>query len=81
MKLTVLDASFIKDEYIIRIVSDSEGNIVGCTRSGGIFRIENKRLTAYYSGDELGTGKISTVFADPEKAGYVYLGTEKNKIY
>ena len=81
MKLSVIDSPYIKDEYIIRIVSDVEGNIVGNTRSGGVFRLDNKRLTSYYSGEDLGIGKVSTIFADPEKAGYVYMGTETAEVY
>ncbi len=81
MKLTVIDSPYLKDEYIIRIVSDAEGNIVGNTRSGGVFRLDNKRLTAYYPGEDLGIGKVSTIFADPDKAGYVYMGTETSEVY
>ena len=81
MKMMVIDSPFIKDEYIIRIVADADGSIMGCTRSGGVFRIEDKRLTQFYTGDELGTGKVTTIFADPEKPGCAYLGSEKNKIY
>ena len=81
LKMTVIESPYLKDEYIIRIISDADGNILGNTRSGGVFRIDNKRLTAYYPGEDLGTGKISTLFADPEKAGFIYMGTDNDRIY
>ena len=76
-----LDNPQLNNEYIIRMTSDADGNVYGNTRDGGIYRLEGKRLSAYFNGDDLGIGKITTIFADPYKVGYVYLGTEHDKIY
>ena len=80
-KLYNLDNPQLNNEYIIRMTSDADGNVYGNTRSGGIFRIEDKKLTAYYHGDDLGIGKVTAIFANPNKSGYVYLGTEYDRIY
>lgn len=73
--------SQINSEYIIRMVSDSAGTVYGCTRNGDAFRIEGTKVTAFYHGEDMGIGKITTIFADPYVPGTVYLGTNSEKIY
>lgn len=80
-KVYSLDNPQLNNEYIIRMTSDAEGNVYGNTRDGGIFRLKGKQLGEYYHDDDLGIGKITTIFADPKKTGYVYIGTEQDKIY
>ena len=80
LSLHLLEDERIENEYIIRLVSDSEGSIYGTSRNGDVFRIEGIKLTAYYSGDALGIGKITTLFADPHDPGLLYLGTEGEEI-
>ena len=79
--LKILDDERLNNKNIIRLVSDGEGTVYGNTRDGAVFSIESGAVTECFSGDELGTGKITTVYADPSEVGMVYLGTAENKIY
>ena len=63
--------------YILRLCSDSEGTVYGNTRSGSFFRIKDLRITDYYNGDDLSVGTVTTIAADPDRPGSVYLGTDK----
>ncbi len=52
-----------------------DGNIYGLTGDGEVFTIKNGALTSFRTGEEIGLTGISAIFPDPEKPGYVYLGT------
>ena len=81
MVLRKLDEPQLNNEYIIRLVSDTDGKIYGSTMSGGAFEIDGTRVAAYYNGEDLGIGTITTIFADRNVPGAVYLGTDSDKIY
>ena len=81
LKVYPVDEKKINEEKILRLDADVFGYIYGQTKSGLIFRIENKRVTDVYSGEELGVEQISTIKADPQVPGNVYLGTVGNYIY
>ncbi len=80
MQLHNLDDSQLNNEYIIRLVSDREGTVYGNTRNGDAFCIEGTRMTAFYHGEDLGIGKITTIYADQETPGAVYLGTDDGHV-
>ncbi len=71
----------IKNERVLRLDRDSSGVIYGQTKSGLIFKIENKAVKEVYSSKELGTETITTIKTDPLNPGKVYLGTEKSVVY
>ena len=81
MSLHLVNDSRINSERILRLVSDKDGTVYGHTKSGSVFSIENGKVTAFYDGESLRTGKITTILADPKKDGWVYLGTEEGRIY
>ena len=81
MKVRSLNEVQINTLYIDEVRITEGGVIYGKTSGGDIFTIENDRLLRYYDGDKIGIGSINCVFPDPEKEGYVYLGTEKSEIY
>ncbi|MCR5331531.1 MAG: response regulator [Lachnospiraceae bacterium] len=58
-----------------------DGKVYGNTKDGDVFCIEDCRVTSFRAGDELGIEKVSTVFADPQKAGLIYFGTESDGLY
>jgi energy-coupling factor transport system substrate-specific component len=78
--LNILQDPQISQEYICELKSDSEGTIYGCTLSGAFFSIENRRVTAYFSGTALGFGAVASICPDPDVKGLVYLGTEQSDI-
>lgn len=81
MKLSVPDDERLGAVYVQRLISGADGKVYGNTRNGEIFCIDSGKVTAFYSSEELGTKKITTVFADPDNAGIVYLGTDSDRIY
>lgn len=75
-----LDDSRLNEEYVCEIRSDADGTIYGETLSGAFFSVENLEVTAFYSGQELGIGVVSSICPDPDVKGQVYLGTEASQI-
>ncbi len=81
MNVRILDDGRINDSIILKLDSDSRGRIYGQTSGGAIFAIDDHEITEYYTGEELGLGKITSLLADPNAAGMVYIGTESNAVY
>ncbi|SEQ28511.1 energy-coupling factor transport system substrate-specific component [Lachnospiraceae bacterium NE2001] len=81
MKMSSIDESLLSDTYICELRLGVDGVIYGETRSGAIFTIEDKKISACYDPDKLGVGSVYTVYPDPGMPGYVYIGTEGSEIY
>ena len=73
--------SLLDNERILNLEADSEGIVYGYASNGVIFSIENCKYKDVYRSDDLGTGYLTTILPDPENPGYVYLGTEENRLY
>ena len=81
LKLHILDDDRINIKQIVRLTKGPDGKIYGNTHPGDVFCIENKTVSSYYTNNELGLMRVNTIFADPDNAGKVYIGTEIDKIY
>ena len=81
MEMTKIDESLLADTYIREMRVGVDGIIYGDTKTGYIFTIESRKITACYDPEKLGVGAIRTVYPDPENPGFVYLGTEESEIY
>ena len=81
LNLHVIDDKRINKERVLRLDSDGDGRVYGQTKSGIIFLIKNKAISALYTSEELGVEPITTIKADPKNAGRVYLGTESDVVY
>ncbi|MCR5777807.1 MAG: response regulator [Lachnospiraceae bacterium] len=81
MEIHLVDDSRINNERILRLVSDKSGNVFGQTKAGAIFSIENGKITRYYESRDLNIKKITTILADPDEEGKIYIGTEGEYIY
>ncbi|MCR5054199.1 MAG: response regulator, partial [Lachnospiraceae bacterium] len=81
MKLKVINDPRIVSQNIDSMVSDSKGDIYGNTWNGDIFKISGNALVYYQKGENLGLGVVSAIYADPEKPGKVYLGSDGDKLY
>ncbi len=75
-----MNESQINDEYICELRMSNSGVIYGETMNGAVFTMQDGKVTGFYDGNKLGTGPIITVLPDPEKEGYVYLGTEEQLV-
>ena len=71
----------IAEERVLKLDRDSTGRIYGQTTNGIIFAIDDCRITELYESSELGIEKITTIMADPDNPGKVYLGTNGSVIY
>ncbi len=71
----------LAEERILRLSSDSNGVIYGQTKNGLIFSITDQMISAVYSSEELGMDHITTILADPDNAGMIYIGTEAGMVY
>ncbi|MCR5356958.1 MAG: response regulator [Lachnospiraceae bacterium] len=80
-KLHRIDDDRINSEIIVRMVSDTNGRIYGNTNDGAVFAIDDTKVSQFYTSEEIGTETISTIFADPDSPGMVYLGTDANYLY
>ncbi|MBP3742071.1 MAG: response regulator [Treponema sp.] len=80
-RLYTLSDSRINEERILKLDSDSKGKIFGQTKNGNVFAIENCKITEFYTFEELGMEKITTLLADKHSSGIVYLATESSNIY
>ena len=79
-KVHMLDDARINSSEITKLARDNKGNIYGVAKEGDIFTITDLKVTSYYDADELGLGVIQSIFPDPDNDGYIYLGTESNRI-
>ncbi|MBE7008877.1 MAG: HD domain-containing protein [Ruminococcaceae bacterium] len=79
-EMHVLDDPQINREYVCELVRGENGVVYGVTNAGGFFTIEDLRLTAFYSSDVLEAGIVNTVYPDPDRPGWVYLGTQDSAV-
>ncbi len=70
----------VENAYIMRILRDSDGVIYCNTRGGDVFSIKNGSLDMFVPADEMGPYKVTAILADPGKPGYLYFGTDSNKV-
>ncbi len=81
MGIVLVDDSRINNEYIIRMMADSEGVIYANSRNGNFFAIENGEVTSFYEPADLGLNRVSTFYADEKHPGQVYIGTDQDVLY
>ncbi len=81
MILKTINDERVSSASVRRLVSDTEGRVFGSTRSGEIFCLENGEVTSFTDGERLLPRRITTVYADPEAPGTIYLGTDGDKLY
>ena len=76
----VLDDPQINQEYVCELVPGQDGAIYGVTLSGAFFTVRNLRVDAFYDAEFLGLGVINTILPDPERPGFLYLGTQNSTV-
>ena len=74
-KLFALSNEELDDERIVKLDSDSRGNIYGQTKNGLVFVIKDCMVQKIFSSAELGMERITTMMADPVVSGNLYFGT------
>jgi len=79
-QLHLIDDDRINGRYVCEIHADDRGVIYCETLEGDFFSVRQLAVWQYYFGKDLGENVISCIFPDPEREGYVYLGTEGSEI-
>ncbi len=77
----VIEEDMLSGDRILHLSSDTNGTVYGLTKNGVIFRLEHGTVTGLYASDDLGMERITTLLADPNLPGQVWLGTESGTIY
>ncbi|MBO4678753.1 MAG: hybrid sensor histidine kinase/response regulator, partial [Lachnospiraceae bacterium] len=80
-QIHILDHSLVTGQRVLRLDSDSEGTIYGQSANGIIFNIKDRKIKKVYASSDLNMDKISTILADPNHPGMVYIGTEGTNMY
>ncbi len=81
MNLSNIEDPEIADIYSKRLVAGNDGNVYGISTDGSVFVLKGGSLSSFYSGADLGISDIRSILPDPEKAGYVYIGTSRSTVY
>ena len=82
LNLYKLDAPNLNDEYIHELRTDNNtGIIYGITQGGNVFTIENCKVTGFYDVTRFGIQDANCILPDPDKSGYIYIGTDNSEIY
>lgn len=80
LSLHLLDDDRVNEQTIVRLTSDAGGIVYGNTKDGAVFSMESGKINKIYSEDELGIGRVSTIYANKDD-GKIYFGTGSDKIY
>ncbi|MBO7356246.1 MAG: response regulator [Lachnospiraceae bacterium] len=81
MSVTVIDDDRVNNDKILRLVTDISGDIYGQTGNGGIFMVNEGRITEFYTSSELGMDRITAIEADPNTDDILYIGTGGGIVY
>ena len=81
MQLSVLEDERIVGQTITGLRLGSDGLIYGVSNAGDLFTLEEGRLVSFISGTDYSFKDIRTVLPDPERPGYLYVGTESEVCY
>ncbi|MCR4891074.1 MAG: HD domain-containing protein [Lachnospiraceae bacterium] len=79
-KLHAIDDSRINAEYVCELRKGPDGIIYGETLAGDFFSFDKLKIKTFIKGNDLGFGAINCISPDKDKPGYIYLGTEDNKV-
>lgn len=80
MNLSRLEDPHAGKSYIRDVRVGSDDIIYGITMEGAVFTLQNGALLSSYSSEDLGVSGVVSLLPDPDRAGYVYLGTDSSTI-
>ncbi|MDO4796837.1 MAG: two-component regulator propeller domain-containing protein [Coriobacteriales bacterium] len=71
----------VDESYVRDLLPDSKGVLYGVTMEGEVFSIKGEALRDFYTSEQLGIPSVISVLPDPNRDGYVYLGTKESSVY
>ncbi len=81
MTLHPLSDSRLLGASIDSLRTGAGGLIYGLTRDGSVFILEEGRVIAYYTAEDIGVTDILAILPDLQNPGLAYFGTKGSKIY
>lgn len=81
MKFTEMKNPQIEERYIWELQMGADGVIYGLTNSDEIFTIENGEITNVYDMTNAGVGNVISMYPDPGKPNYFYIGSNSSEVY
>ena len=79
--VTAINDSHLQNKYITYMTADSSGRILGNTRDGDLFIINNKMVTYYYASSDIIDNMITIVYPDPNSVDDIYIGDDTGQLY
>ena len=73
--------SRIQHDRILRLTTDKGKTVYGYTKNGNIFKIDNGVISSFYTEDEISETPITTIYADENVSGKVYIATNDGNVY
>ncbi|MBR3307629.1 MAG: response regulator [Lachnospiraceae bacterium] len=81
MQLHQVEDERLEGQVIVHMSTGAGGLVYANTRGGAAFCLEKGKVTRYVDGNSAGFGTITTIYADPDAHGVVYLGTEGSTVW
>ncbi len=79
--ITHIDDNRIDSGKVIRLTCDAAGDVYGYCDNGYAFHLKDGKLIKILKGSDLGIENITTLIANPNEVGKVYIGTNSGNIY
>ena len=80
MRMQRLEDERINNLSVLELKTDSEGLIYGRTADGDIFTIRDGVVETFLSQEDNTVKGINCITPDPQKSGYLYLGTSTSEV-
>lgn len=81
LKLSTVDEPQLNGQYIRSLQLGPDSVIYGVTTDGAIFTISGGKLSGYHAAESMGISGVISLLPDPQKPGYVYIGTSRSSLY
>ena len=81
MNLHMMDDPRIDAANVIDLRVGNDGLVYGVANYGDVFTLKGGKVITFLSAEENRVKDAISIFPDPEKPGYVYLGTNGSEIY
>lgn len=77
--LHTIDDARIDKEYICEL-KRSNAAVYGVTLSGDVFTIQSRKVTSFYTSEQISEDTVNTIYPDPDYEGCVYIGMQSDKV-
>lgn len=79
--VTEYDDERLYGKYVTHLYTDAKNRIIGNTKDGDIFVINNDLVTNFYESKDIINNTVSTIYPDPENDEEIYIGDDGGVMY